>query len=166
MLFPGAKTLIRKPTTRKTTGGSCHRASRRLRLIRLTKSNNAAAQQPNSDNAPTYDLTNEFTLDEEHYTILLAHIPNREKFAAFGTDLALCGDTHGGQVRLPFIGPVYHQGAWFPRLLSDGAPLDDKGLFTEEDFRLFISSGLGNFPIPLRICNRPEIAVVRLEPAA
>lgn len=39
--------------------------------------------------SPTYDLTNEFTLDEEHYTILLAHIPNREKFAAFGTDLAL-----------------------------------------------------------------------------
>ena len=116
--------------------------------------------------SPTYDLTNEFTLDEEHYTILLAHIPNREKFAAFGTDLALCGDTHGGQVRLPFIGPVYHQGAWFPRLLSDGAPLDDKGLFTEGDFRLFISSGLGNFPIPLRICNRPEIAVIRLEPAA
>ena len=116
--------------------------------------------------SPTYDLTNEFTLDEEHYTILLAHIPNREKFAAFGTDLALCGDTHGGQVRLPFIGPVYHQGTWFPRLLSDGAPLDDKGLFTAGDFRLFISSGLGNFPIPLRICNRPEIAVIRLEPAA
>lgn len=51
--------------------------------------------------SPTYDLTNEFTLDEEHYTILLAHIPNREKFAAFGTDLALCGDTHGGRCGCP-----------------------------------------------------------------
>ena len=41
-------------------------------------------------------------VDRDCFSILLAHIPNYERFAAFRTDLTICADTHGGMVQLPF----------------------------------------------------------------
>lgn len=112
--------------------------------------------------SPTFDLSNEFTLDESKYNILLAHICNKEAFASFGMDLCLCGDTHGGQVRLPFIGGLYGTNGWLPEVADKDAFV--KGLYKYENTDFFISSGLGNYPIPLRFLNRPEIAVIKLVP--
>lgn len=103
-------------------------------------------------------------LDESCYNILLAHIANFPLFQAFGMDLSLCGDTHGGMVRLPFLGAIQHNGAWFPQL-TQTEPYYDKGLFPSGDQFLFVSSGLGNYPFPLRLFNRPEIAVLTIRPA-
>lgn len=111
--------------------------------------------------SPTFNLNHEFTLDPENYSILLAHIANLPAFEKFGVDLALCGDTHGGQVRLPFLGAIYTQDSWFPDL--QGKPM--KGLYSQNNTNLFISCGLGNYPIPIRIFNRPEIAVIQLIPS-
>lgn len=112
--------------------------------------------------SPTFDLGNEFTLDKSKYNILLAHISNKEAFASFGIDLCICGDTHGGQVRLPFIGGLYGTSGWLPELRDENAFV--KGLYKHENTDFFISSGLGNYPIPLRFMNRPEIAVIKLVP--
>lgn len=118
------------------------------------------------DNAyysPTFDLTNEFTLDESCYNILLAHIPNYKKFAKFGADLTLCADTHGGMIQLPFnMGPVYDHGDWFPQLIQDRA-VYDKGLFGYEGGAMFITSGIGNYPVPARFNNRPEVAIIEIK---
>ena len=108
----------------------------------------------------TFDLSNEFTLDETAYNVLLAHIQNFEKFAAFGMDLSLCGDTHGGQVRLPFVGAVYMDDTWFPD--RNGGYI--KGLYELDGKKLFVSGGLGSNPIPVRFWNRPEISVIKLVP--
>lgn len=108
----------------------------------------------------SFDLANEFILDEGAYNILLAHIQNFSKFASFGIDLSLCGDTHGGQVRLPFVGAVYMEDTWFPE--RDGRYVD--GLYELDGKKLFISSGLGSNPIPARFWNRPEISVIKLVP--
>lgn len=112
--------------------------------------------------SPTFDLNNEFALDESRYNILLAHICNKEDFASFGMDLCLCGDTHGGQVRLPFIGGLYGTNGWLPEVVDKDAFI--KGLYKYENTSFYISSGLGNYPIPLRFLNRPEIAVIKLIP--
>ena len=115
----------------------------------------------------TFDLANEFTLTPDSYHILLAHMDNFEAFARFGIDLTLCGDTHGGQVRLPFVGAVYNQDVFFPELTQPGSTAArTKGLYQLGDSLLFVSSGLGSHPVPLRLFNRPEIAVIHLEPAA
>lgn len=112
----------------------------------------------------TFDLSNEFTLDDSCFNILLAHIPNYEKFARFGADLTLCADTHGGMIQLPFdMGPVYHEGNWFPQLKS-GNTVYDKGCFDYKNGTMFITSGIGNSPVPARFNNRPEIAVIELIP--
>lgn len=112
--------------------------------------------------SPTFDLNNEFTLGESRYNILLAHICNKEKFASFGMDLCICGDTHGGQMRLPFVGGVYGTTGWFPEIRDKNAFV--KGAYKYENTDFFISSGLGNYPIPLRFLNRPEVAVIKLIP--
>jgi len=109
----------------------------------------------------TFDLHNEFNLDQDYYNILLAHISNFEDFADFGMDLSLCGDSHGGQVRLPYIGGLNNRGEWFPELSDDDAKYV-KGLYGDGEKKLFVSSGLGNYPVPVRFLNRPEIAVIHL----
>lgn len=108
----------------------------------------------------SFDLANEFVLDDSAYNILLAHIQNFEKFSSFGIDLSICGDTHGGQVRLPFVGAVYMDGVWFPE--SKGQYVD--GLYEKNGTKLFVSSGLGSTPIPVRLWNRPEVSVIMLVP--
>lgn len=110
---------------------------------------------------PTFNLANKFEPDSERYSILLAHIQNFDKFAAFGIDLSLCGDSHGGMLRLPFIGAVYTpDGGFFPEL--SGSCI--KGMYEKNGKRMFITSGLGSYPFPIRFCNRPEIAVLKLTP--
>ncbi len=110
----------------------------------------------------TFDLTNAFTLDQSVYNILLAHITNFEDFADFGMDLSICGDTHGGQVRLPYLGGLINQGIWLPEQ-KEGEEKYVKGLYSMGDKKLFVSSGLGSYPIPVRFLNRPEIAVIHLK---
>ena len=113
--------------------------------------------------SPTFDLTNEFELDQSYFNILAAHIANFEPFADFGMDLSLCGDSHGGQVRLPVIGGLINRGVWLPELNGEGDAAYVKGLYELGDKKLFVSSGLGSYPVPLRFLNRPEVAVIHLE---
>jgi predicted MPP superfamily phosphohydrolase len=97
--------------------------------------------------------------DREKVTILLSHRPELLKtYAANGVDLVLTGHAHGGQVRLPFIGPVYSpsQGL-FPKLTS--------GLYREGETQMFVSRGIGNGIAPYRFNDGPELAVLVLEPA-
>ena len=110
----------------------------------------------------TFDLNNAFTPDEENYSILLAHSSYFRRFADFGIDLSICGDTHGEMFRLPVIGALYDGSTFLP----DRQGIYTKGTYSLGDSRLFISSGLGNYPLPVRFCNRPEIAVIELAPEA
>ncbi|MDE6500907.1 MAG: metallophosphoesterase [Ruminococcus sp.] len=110
--------------------------------------------------SPTFNLNNAFSLNPECYSILMAHIPNYEKFSLFGADLTVCADTHGGMIQLPFIGALIDSESMtlFPELL--GLTVYDKGLFDYQDGTMFITSGIGASPAPVRFCNRPEIAVI------
>lgn len=94
--------------------------------------------------------------EETGYSILLCHRP--EVFDAFienGIDLAFTGHTHGGQIRIPFLGAIFSpdQGL-FPKY--------DSGLFTEKDTTMIISRGLGNSSFPFRVDCPPEIVVATL----
>ena len=92
----------------------------------------------------------------DDYCILLSHRPETfDIYLANDIDLVLSGHTHGGQVRIPFLGGYYapNQGKW---------PKYDAGKFTEENTTMIISRGIGNSIIPIRINNRPEIVIVEL----
>lgn len=89
--------------------------------------------------------------------IFLIHRPELIKtYKKENIDLVLCGHAHGGQVRIPFVGPIAApQQGFFPKYTS--------GMYTEDNTSMVVSRGLGNSIIPLRIFNRPELVVITLE---
>lgn len=96
-------------------------------------------------------------IDQDDYTILLSHSPIIvERYEDLPADLILSGHTHGGQVRLPFIGAlVAPDEGFFPKL--------DKGIFQlQDDQYLYIDSGLGTSVLPLRFLNKSQFSVIEI----
>lgn len=95
--------------------------------------------------------------DAGRYTVLLSHSPRiRDRLGQFSPDLILCGHTHGGQVRLPFIGAVIAPGEGL-------LPVYDKGMFElDQGSRLYIDSGVGTSKLPIRFLNRSQVSVIRI----
>ncbi|HTI52000.1 MAG TPA: metallophosphoesterase, partial [Planctomycetaceae bacterium] len=71
-------------------------------------------------------------------------------------DLMLAGHNHGGQVRLPFFGPVYSPSAFGTHYAS--------GVFWEPPTLLYVSRGIAGRH-PLRWNCRPELTRLILRPA-
>ena len=114
--------------------------------------------------SPEFDLNNEFDLKNDTYNILLAHIPMYKDYENFGADLTLCGDTHGGVIQIPFIGPAYYDGKILPEFFGSREHVYDKGLFEYSGGYMFITSGIGNYPVAARFNNRPEIGEIIISP--
>ncbi len=73
--------------------------------------------------------------------------------------LTLSGHTHGGQIKLPFIGAVTTaSGELFPRQHIEGLSWEGSGW-------LYISRGLGYTGVPLRFLSRPELTIITLKRA-
>jgi predicted MPP superfamily phosphohydrolase len=70
-------------------------------------------------------------------------------------NLMVAGHTHGGQIRLPFIGPIVP----LPTTLGRNY---DKGLKSYENNNLFITSGIGEMGTRARLFNPPQIDIINL----
>jgi predicted MPP superfamily phosphohydrolase len=93
------------------------------------------------------------------FTILLAHSPDAVKEAsAAGVNLVLSGHTHGGQVRIPLIGPLYSN--------TDLGRKYSEGLFRFGETWLYVNRGLGTRAVPVRFLAPPEITVFTLRSIA
>lgn len=97
--------------------------------------------------------------EPDRFHLVLGHTPN---FALgdVSADLMVAGHTHGGQVRLPLVGPLITHSlipiAWAAGLtdLPDGR-------------RLLVSRGVGmerGFAPPMRFLCRPELVVIDIVP--
>lgn len=100
------------------------------------------------------------------FVLLLMHSPDPIAAAvARGVDVVLSGHTHGGQVRLPIIGPLYthsHHG----RRMSSGHYWGRR-LFKVIGMRpgrtnLYVTRGLGVSGLALRFLCPPELTVITL----
>ena len=95
-------------------------------------------------------------INPERYNVLLSHVP---AFAHEQLDrhinLVLCGHTHGGQVRLPFLPPFY-----LPRY--SGRFVAGYYRVTEHQIPLYVSRGVGTSVLPLRFLCRPEIGLFEI----
>lgn len=86
--------------------------------------------------------------------ILLAHEPDfADEAARHPVDLQLSGHSHGGQVRLPFLGaPVLpYLGVKYPI-----------GLRRVGAMQVYTNRGLGVISPPVRFCCRPEVTLLTL----
>lgn len=91
----------------------------------------------------------------EAFKILLVHTPEIiEEASAHGVDLYLCGHTHGGQICLPWIGPIIVN-ANCPRRFT-------QGVWRHKNMQGYTSAGVGTSGVPVRFFCPPEIALIEL----
>lgn len=88
--------------------------------------------------------------------LLLSHSPDQFNWAQqHGFDVVLAGHTHGGQIRLPLVGPIVAPSRFGVRYAS--------GLFVEGNTIMHVSRGLSGLD-PVRINCPPELTQIVLEP--
>lgn len=89
--------------------------------------------------------------------VMLCHRPASLPTAAdLGVDLLFSGHTHGGQMRLPWFGPLRNSSDYPLRLTS--------GLLRHRDTICVVSRGLGEVNLPLRLFCDPHLPVYTLRP--
>ena len=94
--------------------------------------------------------------DKGEFNILMYHCSDYfDLISDYGYDIILSGHSHGGIVRLPFIGGVFgNSGDYFPDYAG--------GVFEKDNCTLFSNRGLGDARVP-RFYNPPEIISITLK---
>jgi len=89
------------------------------------------------------------------FKILLVHTPELIKEAeASGVDLYLCGHTHGGQICLPFVGPII--------INANCSRAYARGVWKYKTLQGYTSPGVGTSGVPVRFFCPPEIGLLEL----
>ncbi|MEG0129746.1 metallophosphoesterase [Clostridium sp.] len=96
-------------------------------------------------------------IKESDYNILLTHEPDiADKYSDYPIDLVLAGHSHGGQVYIPFYGPIKKN------TLSEKYY---KGMYTMDNSyktKLYVNTGLGNTKVPFRFMNIPNVTLFNI----
>ena len=86
--------------------------------------------------------------------LLLLHYPEMaDRLGGPRFDLIMAGHSHGGQVRLPFVGALY---------LPWGVGRYDLGRFDTTGGPLYVNAGIGTYHLPVRFNCRPELTLVTM----
>jgi predicted MPP superfamily phosphohydrolase len=109
----------------------------------------------------SYQASRELRNDApDRFHLVVGHLPNFALWEVMEADLLVAGHTHGGQVRLPLIGPL---------TVNCRIPLRWGAGLTELSHgrRLLVSRGIGlerNHSPRMRFLCRPELVVIELVP--
>lgn len=90
--------------------------------------------------------------EEDYYTITLIHEPDAILKLKSNSNLVLAGHSHGGQVRLPFIGAIY---------TPEGSKKYYNEYYKVNDKDLYISYGLGTSLLRIRLFDHPSFNFYR-----
>ncbi|WP_374192053.1 metallophosphoesterase [Bacillus sp. XF8] len=98
-------------------------------------------------------------LRTEDFNLLLVHEPDAvEQIFEYPVDLQISGHSHGGQVQLPFIGPI---------ITTSLANKYVEGLYSlegkSEPLQLYVNRGIGTTRMPVRFLSKPELSVFVLK---
>ena len=93
---------------------------------------------------------------EDSPTVAITHNPDIFPRVPPRVNLLIAGHTHGGQVSIPFFGPVIVPSSYGQRYAA--------GHIVEDGRHLFVSTGLGTSIFPVRFLVPPEISLLVLEP--
>jgi predicted MPP superfamily phosphohydrolase len=92
---------------------------------------------------------------DDAFRILLAHTPEMiDDAARAGIDFYICGHTHGGQICLPYFGPVL--------VNSNCARKYARGTWRYRHVQGYTSFGIGSSVVPARFQCPPEFPVIEL----
>jgi predicted MPP superfamily phosphohydrolase len=134
------------------------------RAVRLTKEgrpfwllglDDQLADRPGAQRRGRHDLPGTLRqMRDDAPAILLAHEPDIFPQVPARVALTIAGHTHGGQVSLPLVGPVFTPFEHGRRYVY--------GHFSEAGRDMVISAGLGMSLLPVRFGRPPEIVLIRL----
>ena len=86
--------------------------------------------------------------------ILMTHFPElADQTNGHTFDLILAGHSHGGQVRIPFYGPL---------IQFYGVGRYDLGFYKTPGGPLYVNPGIGTYILPWRFNCRPEITLIEI----
>lgn len=89
------------------------------------------------------------------FKIGLFHAPGFFLRIAERVDVSFAGHTHAGQLRLPFLPPLY---------LPPGCKGFVEGWYERQGAKMFVSRGIGTSILNMRFLARPEVAIVTIIP--
>lgn len=89
------------------------------------------------------------------FRLAVFHSPATFDDIAGKIPVALAGHTHGGQVRIPLLPPI-----WLP--YGSGDYVD--GWYEKNGSRMYVTRGVGVSILPVRFLCRPEVAFITLTP--
>lgn len=93
------------------------------------------------------------------YNLLLLHEPDIiQHFLSSPPNLALAGHSHGGQVQIPFYGPLLTT-AYAQDYIEGTYPMGD-----DNQHHIYVNTGLGTTKLPLRFANFPIISIITIAP--
>lgn len=93
-------------------------------------------------------------IPEDEATVLLAHEPDyADLVRQYPVDLQISGHSHGGQVRLPLLPPLF---------LPELARKYFLGLYQIGSLTLYTNAGLGTVGVPVRLNCPPEITLMTM----
>lgn len=100
--------------------------------------------------------------EKENFSILLVHEPEffMWSLGKMKLDLVLSGHTHGGIIRLPFIGGLAAPNQGLLGKNGELLPKYTKGLYKTDTATLIVSAGLSNEKLVPRLNNPPDICVI------
>lgn len=107
-----------------------------------------------STNANIKIFNDIFKDDDYKYKIIMMHYPdNYDLISKYNFDLVLSGHSHNGQVRLPYIGALAKK--------NNSKKYYDP-YYKINDTDMYISGGIGNSKVNLRLFNTPSFNLYRL----
>ncbi|WP_223595172.1 metallophosphoesterase [Neobacillus bataviensis] len=96
---------------------------------------------------------------QDHFKILLSHAPDLADDASrYPIQWQISGHSHGGQVKIPFIGAL---------VIPPFAKNYPEGLYSIGDqnpLTLYVNRGIGTTRLPFRFMAKPELTVYTLRP--
>lgn len=93
-------------------------------------------------------------VDDDRPVIMLTHHPDMFVHVPDRVALTLAGHSHGGQLRIPYLGSLYDDSHYGQKYVY--------GHIVEGERQLYITSGIGTSIVPLRIGATPEIAILEI----
>jgi predicted MPP superfamily phosphohydrolase len=100
-------------------------------------------------------ITAQKDIPNQGFKILLSHAPDlADQASLFNIHWQLSGHSHGGQVKLPFIGPLIIPP--FARNYREGHYI------ISDKLNLYVNRGLGTTRLPFRFLARPELTIFTL----
>lgn len=112
--------------------------------------------------SPDFSVLDDISDNKIDLSILIAHNPDTvydikdyfsEEKDYFRPNLMISGHTHAGQIRLP----------WIYKHMIPSAHGFDKGFYNIFKTDIFVTPGVGNVVLPLRLFNFPEISVLNIQ---